>query len=221
MVQAVHWKQLLLGFCILLLAPALVLVAFALWTQSVNARPQPGPFKTGVWRQVVFPWQETAYTFSFDAAPGGPPPPPLDIALLVDVSGSMTRSLPTMAAAAGQLAREILTSRPNDVRLAVIRFDTEAEVNASWTSDLRQVEAGLNNLKPWTQQTNPHRAFEEIDRLMALPPAKPSAKRVIIFYTDGALAECPPETCPAARCPKKTWSWRRAGCGHRASRSTR
>ena len=144
----------------------------------------------------MFPWQETAYTFSFDAAPGGPPPPPLDIALLVDVSGSMTRSLPTMVAAAGQLAREILTSRPNDVRLAVIRFDTEAEVNASWTSDLRQVEAGLNNLKPWTQQTNPHRAFEEIDRLMALPPAKPSAKRVIIFYTDGALAECPPETCP-------------------------
>src|SRR4051812_30322980 len=88
-----------LGTILLLGLPAAAVAALAIYVHMVNASPQNGLLRVRIQPEVVFPWQEAHFlaTLSGDSARPVPKPEPFDIAFLVDVSGSMTKSIPTMA----------------------------------------------------------------------------------------------------------------------------
>jgi len=132
------WK----GFAILILAPTLVLVALAGIVHGVNAFEKGGHLSTMVSPQVVLPGGNATFFITFDgnsdkAAPK--PRKPLDIAFLIDISGSMRESLPFMAEAAAQAAREMHAALGDRVRFALIKFDSASKVLTDWTQDPNQL----------------------------------------------------------------------------------
>lgn len=195
MLRKMGKRQYLIGPAVLLLSPLFVLAALYAYVAAANALPQKGRLRTSVEPQIVLPWGEAVYDITYDGREQQETPPaepPVDVAFLVDVSGSMTDSLPDMSAAAHEVAKELSASRAGVFRFALIRFDTEAEVITDWTEDPEQLFAGLKLLRPFTGQNDTRAAFAELDKLRAR--ARPGAKRAVVFYTDGYLVACPP--CP-------------------------
>lgn len=195
--------QYLKGLLVLLLSPLLALAALYAYVCARNMAPQPGALRTSVKPQAVFPWdREATYLITFDgAAPAQPSaaPPPIDIAFLIDVSGSMTSSLPAMAQAAHRVTTDLTAGNPGFIRFALVRFDTESEITTDWTADPEELYAGLKGLRPFTGGNDSRRAFEDLDRLLGR--ARPQAKRVVVFYTDGGLDVC--TGCPRAPMSKE------------------
>lgn len=186
-------RQYLIGLAVLLLSPLLVLAALYAYVAAANAMPQEGRLRAAVEPQAVLPWGEAAYAVTYA---GGKPEeapaaePPVDIAFLIDVSGSMTESLPDMSRAAHRVARELAGGKPGLVRFALIRFDTEAEVTTDWTEDPERLFEGLKRLRAFTGQNDTRAAFTKLDELLGR--ARDDAKRAVVFYTDGYLEACPP-----------------------------
>jgi len=181
-----------LGTLLLLGLPAAAVAALAVYVFIANARPQKEPLRVRVQPQVVFPWQEAHFLATVsEPQPVAPKPPePLDIAFLVDVSGSMTESIPTMAAAVREMTRELAAVRSNDTRFALVRFDTDAEILVPWTSDAGALDRGLPMLDALGGNNDPRRLFARIDELAG--SARKGSKRVMVFYTDGYISTaCP------------------------------
>lgn len=184
-------KSFLGGLVLLLLAPTLVLAGFAAYTLWANARPQPGPVETRVRPQVVWPWQETVDLITVRGdlrPPEAPPPRPVDMVFLIDVSGSMTGSLPAMRDAAHQVALDLAHGQPGRVRFALIAFDTEAEVLTGWTTDPAVLKGGLDRLASFTGQNDTRKAFLRLDEV--LRQTRREATPAAVFYTDGYLDAC-------------------------------
>lgn len=180
------WKKFLLGLLILLLAPTLVLVLLSLLVMLLNGRPQQSQLQTSVKPAVVFPWQETAYTYKFNGEDlQKTEPKSVDIVFLIDVSGSMRQSIPAMAKAAKSLAEALNKSEPNLVRYGLVRFDSEAEIAVPFTNDVDQLYAGLSNLNAMTGMNNPDKMFTRLEEIES--SLRPSARRIGVFYTDGHI----------------------------------
>jgi von Willebrand factor type A domain/Tubulin like len=190
--KSVGRGQYLKGLLVLLLSPLLALAALYAYVCARNMAPQPGALRTSVRPQAVFPWDsEATYLITFDgAAPEQPSatPPPIDIAFLIDVSGSMTSSLPAMAQAAHRVTTDLAAGNPGFIRFSLVRFDTESEITTDWTADPEELYAGLKGLRQFTGGNDSRRAFEDLNRLLGR--ARPQAKKVVVFYTDGGLDLC-------------------------------
>lgn len=187
------------GTLILLGIPAAFVCALAAYVRFQNARPQTGPLRVSVQPEVIFPWQQA----HFQATVSGKPKPSdkqaesLDIAFLVDVSGSMTESIPTMADAVRVMARHLAASKGKEVRFALAAFDTEAHITVPWTQDSAALDRGLSDLHAFEGNNDPRQIFNRINDLNAT--ARPGVKRAMVFYTDGVIATtCPEDIMGAA-----------------------
>jgi Tubulin like/von Willebrand factor type A domain len=180
------------GTLILLGLPAAAVAALAVYVFIVNARPQQDPLHVRVQPQVVFPWQEAHFLATVTGEPkpeAAKPPETLDIAFLVDVSGSMTESIPTMANAAREMARELAVAKGDQVRFALVRFDVDADIVVPWTSDVAELGRGLDTLNAPGANNDPREVFKRIDELASTVR---KGKRAMVFYTDGYIStECP------------------------------
>lgn len=196
-----------LGLFVLLLAPVLVLLAFALYVHLANAQPQSGPLQTKVSPQVVMPWGEATYYIEFAGikpaptpapvasvtpAPTptpAPSPQPIDMVFVVDESSSMTSFIGDMANAAQSVVQDLAAERKGRIQYAAIRFDVVAEIQTEWTDKPDVLINGLNAIaqSPQGRGTNGSVAFEKLGEL--LHRARPNADKVVIFYTDGLI--CP------------------------------
>lgn len=197
-----------LGLVILLLAPLLVLAAFALYVYVANSRPQSGELQTKVSPQVVMPWSEAVYYMDFagfkptptpvpvpTATPTPTPVPPpsvIDMVFIVDESSSMTSSIGAMANAAHSLVQDLANERRGRIRYAAIRFDIVAQTQTDWTDKPEKLIEGLNAVAqaPNGRGTDGFVAFAKLNEVLAT--ARPNADKVAIFYTDGEMY-CP--TC--------------------------
>lgn len=116
------------------------------------------------------------------AAPG------LDLAVLVDCSGSMDRhrgnEVVLLRMTADLLVRNGEANRVEH-RMAVIRFGSSASVDVPFTS-ARQVRPRLNALSYEDRgETNVLAAFVEAEQLFRSLPASPERRRAILLVTDG------------------------------------
>lgn len=188
-------KRFFLGLLLLLLAPTAVLGLFAAYAYWDNLGPHSRPLEAWVDPPFVLPSGEAFYFVRFSGqkeAAEPAPETPLDVTFIVDVSGSMTESLPIMATAATEVLKELVATRPGLIRFALIRFDVDAEINTDWTGDPQHLYPGLNNTAPVsTGGTNPEMAFRRLDELFER--ARSDAKRVIVFYTDGIFGGMSPD----------------------------
>jgi Mg-chelatase subunit ChlD len=180
-------KQFLKGLLILLLVPVVVLALLAAYVYWSNSRPQASRLQTRVAPQVVLPGGEAAYYMTFTGEEKAAQPATVDIAFLIDVSGSMTSSLPAMSEAAYNVARE-LSSEKGRIRFALIRFDTDAEITTPWTDDAEVLRNGLQQLNSFTGQNDSRKALVKLSELF--DNARPEAKKAAVFYTDGNLEAC-------------------------------
>lgn len=172
------------------LTPLLVFPLLAVYVWVANTRPQEGALTANVSPQVTFTGREAAYYINFNGlAEGAQPAPPLqiDMALLIDVSGSMTSSLDAMADAARQVTVDLSEANP-DIKFSLTQFSSGAETLVDWTSDPGVLGAGLNRLTKTGGDNDSRAAFRELDELLAR--ARPEAKKVVLFYTDGVIAAC-------------------------------
>ena len=192
-----------LGLIVLLLAPLVVLVAFAIYVYLANAQPQTGELQTRVSPQVVMPWGEAVYYIDYagfkptptpapsptptPAPTPAPPPPQIEMAFIVDESGSMTASIGEMAAAAQSVVQDLTKERPGRIRYAAIRFSDTADIQTDWTDSPAQLSQGLGAIgqQPKGGGTDGLVAFNKLDELLAT--ARPKANKVVIFYTDGVM----------------------------------
>ncbi|WP_146191670.1 VWA domain-containing protein [Azospirillum humicireducens] len=121
------------------------------------------------------------------------PPPPVDLLVLVDVSGSTRETRPTLLAAIESAANDLLLSGASANRVAVVSFDTEARIEADWTASADRVSArALAPLLDRSGANDSRAMFREIDSVMAR--ARPQARRLAVFYTDGEWVAC--SSCP-------------------------
>jgi hypothetical protein len=182
-------KKFILGLILLLVAPTLVVLLLALYAYWDNARPQTEDLQTWVKSAVVLPWQDTAYFIKYNGKKPEPQPtspPNLDVVFIVDVSSSMTGSLPAMAVAATDVLKEFVASRPGQINFALVRFDTAAQTTNDWTDDPQRLQSGLGNTAYVSDGgTDPRMAFQELDKLLS--KARASAKKVVVWYTDGGF----------------------------------
>jgi hypothetical protein len=196
-------RQYVIGLVILLLSPLLVLAVLSAYVLIANALPQKGQLQTGVGSPVVLPWGESSYSITYNGEkPDKSAEQPLDIVFLIDVSGSMTDSLPDMSTAAHAVAKELTAGKPGIIRFALIAFDTEAETLTDWTADPEKLYDGLKQLHAYTGQNDTREAFVVLDKLLG--SARNEAKKVAVFYTDGVLEACRPcllAGLPAGCCP--------------------
>src|SRR5262245_20137156 len=125
------WK----GLLVLLLAPVAVVGVFAAYVHLANRVAQPGPLAVSTWPETVLPWQDAHYIMTVRPPVSGEAPAieAMDMAFLVDMSGSMRASAPAMAAAVANAVDLISRSAGGQVRFALVRFDTDAETLVDWT----------------------------------------------------------------------------------------
>jgi len=180
------WKSFFLGLLLVLLAPLLVVAGVALWVNYANAQPQAGQVTAAVDPQVVWPWQEAAYllTLHGDRRTDPEPSPPVDIVFMIDVSGSMTSSLPEMSRAAEAVVRDLVAGG-DPIRFALVRFDTEAEILIPWTGDPGIFQQGLTRLTSITGGNDTYAAFARLREVLG--GARSEARRVVVWYSDGLL----------------------------------
>ncbi len=167
----------------------LVLAVLAAWVLGANALPQPGMVAVGVSPAVTFQGSPATVDITFRGVPqqAQTATVPVDMVLLVDVSGSVQAWQADLAAAAQTVAADIARARP-DTRFALIAFDSNAATLADWTNEPQGLGDGFGRIATMTGATDPRRAFEELDSLLSR--ARPSAQRSIVFFTDGVLDSC-------------------------------
>lgn len=203
-----HRRRFWLGLFVLLLAPLLVLAAFALYVYVANSQPQRGELKTNISPQVVMPWGEAVYQIEFAGFKPTPTPAPIptatptptptpaaqpssmDMVFIVDESSSMTDSIATMASAAQSVVQDLAKLRGRSIRYAAIRFDETARTQTDWTDKPEILVDGLNAIAqaPQAGGTDGRVAFAKLQELLA--SARPNAEKVVIFYTDGEMYPC-------------------------------
>src|SRR5688572_29036578 len=201
-----------LGLIVLLLAPLLVLGAFAVYVYTANSQPQIGELKTKISPQVVMPWSEAVYYMEYagfkptptpapvpTATPSPTPTPtptpvpspsPIDMVFIVDESSSMISSIGTMANAAQTVVQDLANERRGRIRYAAIRFDVLAQTQTDWTEKPETLVDGLNAVaqNPQARGTDGRVAFMKLEELLIT--ARPNADKVVIFYTDGQIYSC-------------------------------
>jgi hypothetical protein len=191
------------GMLILSLGPVLILVGLWGYVQMHNARLSSGVIGLNL-DYPLLPDEGTAPALAVTlrlSPPGtpseaAPAPPALDVAILVDVSGSMTDALPDLAQHIDRLSRQMLAPGQS-MRLAIMRFDTRTSLDLDWTGDPADLDYALAPLKSGDGASmggsNDLRdVFPAIRDLMTR--ARPGARRVGVFFTDGVLAAC--NSCP-------------------------
>lgn len=183
--QGLDKRSFLRGLLILLLAPVLVLVLLALYVYIGNLLPQSGALQTSVSPQVVLPWGESACYITYNGIKTGTQPVenPIDMAFVVDVSGSMTQFLPAMSEAAHKMTRELEAKKPGNVRFALIQFDTLEQVITNWTDNPAELREGLGKLAVMQGGTDPNAAFIRLKELLG--QARNGADKLVVFFTDG------------------------------------
>jgi hypothetical protein len=184
------FKTYLKGLIVFLL-PLLVIPLLAAYVWVANAQPQSGALTTSVSPQVAFAGQEGAYYINFtgreEEAAKPAPLPKIDMAFLIDTSGSMSMSLDAMADATRQVTSDLSKANP-DIRFSLMQFSSGAETLVGWTADPAVLGAGLDRLDRGGGDNDSRAAFSELDALLA--KAQPDSKKVVIFYTDGVIAAC-------------------------------
>src|SRR5215212_2841112 len=173
-----------LGLIVLLLAPLLVLAAFALYVYVANSRPQLSELQTKVSPQVVMPWSEAVYYIDYAGfkptptpapAPTATPTPtpvaspsPIDMVFIVDESSSMVSSIGEMANAAQGVVQDLANERRGRIRYAAIRFDILAETQTDWTDKPEKLVEGLNTIAqtPQARGTDGRVAFTRLQELL-------------------------------------------------------
>ena len=182
------------GLAVCLLFPLIVLLGLSVYVYVANSTYQTGPLHTNVHHPVLFAGQQTVFDIIFKKPPEAKkaPPPPIDIIFAIDVSGSMTNSLPDMSNAARSVATEMSKGDPGFVNFALIQFDSEVRTLKDWTADPEVLYQGLQELKIMTGQNDSRAAFAEINNVLS--KGRPNSRKVIVFYTDGNLDAC---DCPA------------------------
>ena len=114
---------------------------------------------------------------------------PVNVALLMDMSGSMR--VGTKTADARQAARHIISAlRPND-RAALLAFDTRLQSVSPFTSDLEALEAALLRIEPPFGQTSLYDAVADTARIIAgegeaaRARNQPPQRGAVVVITDG------------------------------------
>lgn len=187
----------LVGLLALIGGPVLVLGGLWGWAVMTAGQPQGGPLAVTADRILVM-GGTVPLRIDFagvpDEAGGRPlPPPPVDLLVLVDVSGSTRETRPTLLAAIESVANDLLLSGASSNRVAVVSFDTEARIEADWTASADRVSArALAPLLDRSGANDSRAMFREIDTVMAR--SRPQARRLAVFYTDGEWVAC--SSCP-------------------------
>ena len=183
----------LAGFLILVAGPILVIGGLWGWAVMTAGQPRSGPLSLTADRVLVMDGAVALQTgfAGMPAASGGTPlpPPPIDLLVLVDVSGSTGSTRPELLSAIESVGNDLLLSGAAANRVAVISFDHEARVEADWTASADRVSA--HALAPLLERSggNDSRAmFRELDTIVAR--SRPQARRLAVFYTDGAWVAC-------------------------------
>lgn len=188
-------RRFFIGWIILILAPLSVLGVLAAYAYWDNAHAHPGDLQTRVSPPVILPGGEATYYITYDGNRDdrpAPEPPPIDMLFMVDVSGSMTESLPYMADAAIKVMKELADQRPGQIRFALVRFDVEAHVINEWTANPQDLYAGLQDRSDYLGGNNSREAMARLGEVFNR--GRSGARKVAVFYTDGGLSIC--SGCP-------------------------
>jgi len=102
---------------------------------------------------------------------------PLNVIMLVDASESIAPELPVIKEAARTFARSLI--RPTD-RLAVVAFNQRRIWLTGFTSDINQIGASLERIKPIGQTHLYDAVIEMLFELQKLP-----GRRALVVLTDG------------------------------------
>jgi FHA domain-containing protein/von Willebrand factor type A domain-containing protein len=113
------------------------------------------------------------------AAPAWAGPPPVTVALVIDTSGSLTR---TDLAQARELATGVLGSLPPGSEVAVFSFDDQSRVVLPRTSDVPAVTAAIDGLRTAGSYTALYDALYDASRYLR---DAPGARHAILLVTDG------------------------------------
>ncbi len=120
----------------------------------------------------------------------------LDVALIIDESGSMSGA-PMAAAQAAALAF-INELNPRGAQVAVVSFDTTATVLQPLTGDLREAVRAIADLEPGGQ-TNYIDAMDKAGEELSGPAARDDAPQVAVMMTDGKPTNRPGVEAAAER----------------------
>jgi len=191
--RTLAWRRWMGEVLLVLAAPAVVVAVLAAATLWTNSRPQGETFQVTAEPQVVAPWQETSLRLRVTGRAPADPLPAVDLILVLDVSGSMGDSVPAMAEALLQVTAK-MPRGVNATRYALLQFATEAEVLVPWTLDRGELVAGLGRVSDAGGGTDARQAYARVRELMRT--ARPGARRVVAWYTDGYLASCFGFVCP-------------------------
>ena len=106
---------------------------------------------------------------------------PLDLILLIDTSGSMRRAPQKLQAASHQTFGEL---KPGD-RVAMMTFDTSAQLVLAFTEDLNVIENGIQRITTgnFGGGTYIHRAIDDAARSL-LQERRTGRRRAILIITD-------------------------------------
>lgn len=119
---------------------------------------------------------------------------PVDIALVLDVSGSMSNAMggTTKLAALKRAAKEFLTStakknaaiadNDNKIKVSLVKFASDAQIVNDLTDNMNTLRASVDAL----QAGGATRADYGLEKANAvLANARTNAKKVVVFFTDG------------------------------------
>ncbi|MCP4698615.1 MAG: VWA domain-containing protein [Gammaproteobacteria bacterium] len=180
-------KTFFTGLLIFILIPLGVAGGFAAYTHFFNASPQTGLLHCKAAPQILFTDERADYSITFRGSvlePEQSVAKPLDIIFVVDVSISMSDSLPEMAEAARIVANELEHSYTEEVRFALISFHSDAAIELSWTKNTGDLYARLNALRAGGG-TDGLETFPPINSLLG--QSRAGALKVVIYYTDGEI----------------------------------
>jgi Mg-chelatase subunit ChlD len=99
--------------------------------------------------------------------------------LVIDTSGSMIGA--PLAAAQSAAAQYVRSLQPND-EVSVVAFSNQSNVIADFSTDFAAVEGQLSGLRPFGDTA----LYTGVNDAAARMAARPAARRVVIFLSDGA-----------------------------------
>lgn len=179
------WRQLLAGVLLLLALPALAVAGLWGYAGWRNQQAGAGDLACGLSASLVFGSSDVEAHCRFTAPAGTAQAQPIDMVILVDVSGSMQSSLPAIGEAIRSLSRHLLDGGEGRVQIAVVRFDEPAVIDVRWTTDFGVVDSGLTALKLMKGNNDTREAFVRLRELM--DSARPNSRKLAVFFTDGQL----------------------------------
>nr|WP_294560723.1 VWA domain-containing protein [uncultured Rhodopila sp.] len=180
--------------------PLVVIGGLWAWTGSTNAPPDPGPLFCDP--EQTLSWVDSPNLLTTTYAPVAVPdarplavPPPIDLLIMVDVSGSTDSTRDDMVQAGLAVMRQ-LKSRPGS-NVALISFEVGAVLQADWTDDVSVMANALRRLHDLGGENDSRAGFDLAAE--TLRHARKDSRKIIVFYTDGELVDCSGPTCPAVR----------------------